>query len=309
MKKISIATTAYNEAENLPELVGQLTETFRGLAYDYEIVIIDNGSSDGSWELLRQLKLKEPRIRAVRLLRNFKHQGGLIAALEHATGDAVITMDADLQHPAGTIPELLRRWEEGHRLIHTRRKTDGEPGLRRRVNDVFYFFISKLSGMNIPQGDFRLIDRSILKVFLTLPERDKFIRGLLQWIEPNGLTLDYSPAARFRGSSKYSLKDLFILALTGVTSFSTLPLRLLFVVGIVVMLPAFTYLVYVSAYYAMFHLGLVQGSLPSGWATLVVLVIFFGSVNLMAVGVLGEYLGKVFLETKHRPIYVPAEEL
>lgn len=268
-------------------------------------MVVDNGSHDGSLALLKRLRASDPRIHFVSLSRNFGHQGGLVAGLESCRGDVAITLDADLQHPPELIPELLRLWREGYQVVNTRRRDIGNvQGARGLVNRAFYAAMSHLSGIPLHerQSDFRLLDRKALDALLSLPEREKFLRGLTYWIGFRQTSLPYDVAPRRAGRTKFNLSQLLVFAVQGVTSFSLVPLRLFVVVGIVLAGLSLLYGAYVLVYF------LAKPSFaPAGWASLAIGVFFLGGIQLIGIGVLGEYLGRVLNEVRGRPVYLVKE--
>ncbi len=300
---VSVAVPALNESETLPTLYEAIRTVMEGEQCRFELVVADNGSSDNSLQLLRALAESDPRVRYVPLSRNFGHQGGLIAALEHAEGDVVICMDADLQHPPATIPRLLEKWEQGYDVVNTRKQSRERISAARRLNDEFYYWlVSRLSGipMRDRQSDFRLMDRRALDALMTLPEKGKILRGLSYWIGFVHTTVPYDVGVRHAGKSRYRLSALVRFATDGLISFSVLPLRLFSMVGTCVSLGALLYGAFVLAYW------LIEGeqSLPSGWTSLAIGVYFLGGVQLVGIGVLGEYIGRIYDETRSRPSYL-----
>ncbi len=304
--KISIVATAFNEWENLQDLYDEICAALDGNTKDFEIVIVDNGSTDGSLQLLKTLRAADPRVGYVSLSRNFGHQGGLIAGLEHCRGGVVVTMDADLQHPPDTIVEMLDRWQEGFDVVGTVRRNDANtPRLRKMLNGLFYTLIRKSMGPETmsSQSDFRLMDRKALDALLALPEKDKFLRGLAGWVGFRQTSVSYTPRMRTAGSSKFTSAHLAAFTINGVVAFGVLPLRLLTIFGLFVATVALLYglFVFVSA---VLH-G--TGTLPPGWATLAIAVSFLGGIQLIGIGILGEYLGRTLGEVRARPAYVVCE--
>ena len=303
---VSVVATAFNEQENLEALCDEIR---RALAEEYrelEILIVDNGSTDQSLNTLKMLRSQDDRIGFVSLSRNFGHQGGLIAGLEHCSGDVIVTMDADLQHPPEVIPQLLDHWKNGIDVVGTiRAQNPDTPRLRRLLNLMFYAMIRRMMGTLSPasHSDFRLMDRRALDVLLALPEKDKFLRGLTSWIGFPQTTVSYAPRERSAGKSKLAFKHLVAFTLNGITALSILPLRLFTAFGLVVATGA--------VFYSLFILGCAlaygTGSLPPGWATLAVAVSFLGGVQLIGIGILGEYLGRTLGEVRSRPAYIVSE--
>ncbi len=307
---VSVVAPAFNEGANLRLLYERTRDVLDAAGYSFEIVIVDNGSVDDSLVILKEIHSVDPRLKYVSLSRNFGHQGGLIAGLEHGTGDVVISMDADLQHPPELIPELIRHWEQGFDVVHTTKRIDrNHRSIRDYFGEVFYRLLGHLSGMDMAtsRSDFRLYSRRVLDVLCGLPERQKFVRGLVSWLGFRQTAVEYDPAPRLRGESKFRYRHLFSLALEAILSFSVVPLRILSAVGLCISLLALLYALYLGA---LSIYALKSGNyqhLPTGWATIAVSIMFFGGVQLLSLGIVGEYLGRVYDETKRRPIYVVRE--
>ncbi len=306
-RTISIVTPAFNEEASLAPLCQRLQAMFAATPYDYQIVVVDNGSSDGSLALLRELHAADPRVEYVSLCRNFGHQGGILAGLAHARGDAVVVMDADLQHPPEVVPRLLARWEEGYKIVHTRSTRSGRWFLRRAANALYYRALERLFGARIGRSDFRLMDRVVVDQLNHLPESEKFVRGLVTWLGWPAATVPFEEATRLHGTSRLSAAELSELAFLGVASFSVYPLRLMFLLGLLLFVPSVLYLGYVLVTGLLNVLLQYRSSLPPGWATITVAILFFGSFNLIALGVLGEYVGRIYQEVKARPAFLVKE--
>lgn len=307
---VSVVTTAYNEADNLRVLYDRVRKAMEREECPFELVIVDNGSSDNSLAILKELRSYDPRVAYVSLSRNFGHQGGLIAALDFSRGDVVITMDADLQHPPEAMHDLLARWREGYEVVHAveRERPSGRSS-RHWLGDRFYRLFDRLSGLELStaRADFRLLDRRVVDALCRLPERQKFIRGLVRWLGFRQTSVPYDLAARSRGESKFRYRHLFRLAADAILSFSVVPLRMLAVAGAVLAVPAFAYSL-VAIGQGLYALVVGDHSaIPPGWATIVAAVMFFGGVQLVGLGLLGEYLGRVYDETKARPPYIVRE--
>lgn len=304
---ISIAAPAFNEKENLSPFCARIAEVMAHLAYDYEIVISDNGSTDGSLAVLKSLHAADKRVRFVSLTRNFGHQGGILAALRYSRGQAVVTMDADLQHPPEFIPNLIAEWERGFKIVNSTR-AGRQRGLARRFLDrAFYYGMDRLANFRLGQADFRLLDRLVVDGLLALPEADKFLRGLISWMGFPQTTIEYPLAGRLHGETKFRRGDLVDLALLGITSFSSAPLRMLMKLGLVLFVPSSLFLLYTigAVVWNMVRPG--GGVLPPGWATLSVTITFFGAVQLLAISILGEYVGRIYTEVKRRPSFIVRE--
>jgi len=310
-KIISVTAPAYNEEKNIPLLYEQVCATVESTGHKVELVIVENGSTDTSLEILQKLHKNDPRIQYVSLSRNFGHQGALIAGIEHCHGDAVICMDGDLQHPPSIIPELIKKWQEGFDIVFAIKNEYGKQPLTRKLFDrIFYRLISALSILPLSnaQSDFRLMDRKAATALITLPEHNKFLRGLSRWIGFKQTEVTYQPASRGYGKSKFRLFDLINFAVVGLTSFSLLPLRLFTMLGMCIAITASFY-----GFFALI-LGLYkyasggQMDIPMGWSALASGIFFLGGVQLIGVGVLGEYLGRIFEESKRRPAYIVQEK-
>ena len=291
----------------MPESATAVAAVMQRLDYDFEIVIAENGSTDGSLEVLRRLHAADKHIRFVSLTRNFGHQGGILAAMSHSRGDAVITMDADLQHPPEFIPHLLAEWEKGFKIVNSSKEGGRRGPLRRLLDRIFYYTMDRLSNLQLGQADFRLLDRQVVNQLLSFPETDKFLRGLISWTGFRQTTLTYLPADRLHGETKFSRTHLVDFALQGIVSFSSAPLRMLMKLGLLIFVPSALFLLYtiVAVFWDMAHPG--GRALPPGWATLSVTVTFFGAVQLLAISVVGEYVGRIYTEIKHRPNFLIAE--
>ncbi len=308
---ISLAITAYNEESVLEKLYERLVATLAGVDFPFEIVIVDNGSSDRTLEILKGLHEQDPRLKYVSLSRNFGHQGGLVAAMEHCTGDAIISMDADLQHPPELIPELIARWQEGNRIVYTIKNEQKLSWPRATFNRAYYFSLSRLSGFDLGggQSDFRLVDRHALDILLALNEKNKFLRGLVKWIGFPQCAVSYDVAERYRGTSKFSTIDLWRFALDGLLSFSAIPIHVFSMIGLIASALSLLYFGFVMAVWiGVSFFGVNQNILPLGWSSLAAGVFFIGGVQLIGIGLLGEYLARIFDEVKNRPTYLVQEK-
>ena len=297
---ISLIVPAFNEDENLPVLVHRLMAVMEPYG-PYEILIIDDGSTDQSRYVLRQLSAAYPVVRFLSFSRNFGHQMALRAGYEHARGDAVICLDADLQHPPELIPALIAKWREGFEVIYTVRQSD--PALswfKRTTSKTFYNLLRNISDLHLEDGaaDFRLLDRKVVDAINQFKENDLFLRGAISWVGFRQCRILYQPAARYAGRSKYSFRKMLSLAAMGITSFSTRPLYLSVLLGFGMSL--FATLFGVEVLYEYFF----TNATVSGWTTLVVLISLIGGVQFIMIGIIGVYLGKTFVEVKGRPAYI-----
>lgn len=297
---ISIVVPAYNEEENLPVLVHRLMAVMEPYP-SYEILIVDDGSSDQTRYVLRQLSNAYPAVRFLSFSRNFGHQMALRAGYDNAKGDAVICLDADLQHPPELIPTLIQKWREGYEVVYTVRQPD--PNLswfKKSTSKQFYNLLRKVSGLKIEDGaaDFRLLDRKVIDTLKQFKENDLFLRGAISWVGFRQCRILYQPAARYAGRSKYSFRKMMQLAAMGITSFSTKPLYLSVLLGFSMFL--FATLFGLETLYEYFF----TDATVSGWTTLVVLSVLIGGVQFIMIGIIGVYLGKTFVEVKQRPAYI-----
>jgi glycosyltransferase involved in cell wall biosynthesis len=297
---ISVVVPVYNERDNLGPLLDRLRPVLPSLDVACEIVIVDDGSRDGTAELVQQLSAAEPGLRLVRLSRNFGHQAALFAGLAHARGAAVVTMDGDLQHPPELIPQLVERWRAGHEIVQTIRREPADASLLKREGSRwFYRVLSALTRLNVTPGaaDFRLMDRVAVAAFLACGERRRFNRGLVQWIGFTYAEVPYDAEPRHAGRSKYSLRAMLRLAGDAIFSFSSWPLRVAGLAGGVVSLFAAGYLLFVLL------AQLFSRTVP-GWSSTLATVLVLGGTNLVVLWILGEYVGRLYEEVKQRPIYI-----
>ncbi len=298
--KVSVVVPGFNEEENIPHLIRTLTGVLNRYQ-DYEIIFVDDGSHDNSHSVLEKIHQTDSKVQYILLSRNFGHQNALKAGLDHATGDCVISMDADMQHPPELIPELVEKWQEGYDIVYTRRAADPSlPVFKRRTSSLFYRWMNFFAEVEIEEGtaDFRLLNKTALHAFQKFSENDLFIRGLIKWIGFRQYCITYDPHQRMAGKSKYSFRKMFSLALKGITSFSIKPLRFSVVIGFVISGLAFLYGIYILYVY------LFTGKTVSGWTSVIISILLIGGLQLIILGVIGEYLGKLFLQAKNRPSYI-----
>lgn len=297
---ISCVVPAYNEAANLPQLLAALTAVLEGAADAWEVIVVDDGSRDGTAAAVGPW-LTQPGVRLLRLSRNFGKEAALSAGLDHTRGDVVVLLDADLQHPPTLIPAMLQVWAAGADTVCAlRANRDDEGWFKRLGTRWFYRVVNAGSSVPIPPdaGDFRLMDRRVVAALCALPERNRFLKGLYAWVGFRTEFLPYTPAPRANGHSSFSLNGLGRLAFTGVISFSTLPLRLWSGIGALIALAALSY----GSWIVIEHL--IEGHPVPGWPTVVTSLMFFSGVQLLSIGILGEYVGRIFDEVKQRPIYL-----
>ncbi len=305
-KKISVIVPVYNEEGNLEEFYRQLIAALRKIPYRFDVLFVDDGSRDASWSIISRLGQKDRAVRGIALSRNFGQQAALSAGLEHVQADAVIMMDADLQHPPELIAEMIKKWEEGYDVVYTiREETKNISWIKKISSDFFYYLFGKLSGNHLPAGtaDFRLISADVLRNLAGFRERTRFLRGLISWMGYRSAGIRYKAEARHSGRSQYSPFKMIKFAFSGISSFSTMPLYLAAVLGAVISFFSFVYALY--AIYAR----VVNNQVVPGWASILVSVLFLGGIQLLAIGILGEYLAKVYEEVKGRPLYIVRDRI
>lgn len=299
--QLSVVVPVYNEESVIGLFHARLSAVLATCAGVHEIIYVDDGSSDGSAQLLETLRTTSPQVGVARLSRNFGKERAMTAGLELARGDAVIILDVDLQDPPELIPGMLDAWRAGADVVNMRRSgRDGETAFKKVTAHLFYRIINRLSDVSIPNdvGDFRLFSRRAVDALNRLPESNRFMKGLFAWIGFSQVTLDYQRKARAAGLSKWPYWRLWNFALEGVTSFSTVPLRVASYVGFLSALGAFVYALY------FFIKTLMWGESVKGFPTLIEIVLLLGGLQLMAIGIVGEYVGRMYLESKRRPIYL-----
>lgn len=299
---ISVVVPCFNEEDVLRATNARLLCVFDGLPYDFEVIYVDDGSSDSTPEILREFQRDDSRIRVLRLSRNFGHQMAITAGLQHASGDAVVIVDADLQDPPEVIAEFLERWRQGFNVVYgTRTEREGETQFKLWTARWFYRSISRLSDTAIPQdtGDFRLMDRRVVDALLSMPERDRFVRGMVSWLGFSQVAVPYRRPARAAGLTKFSFFKMLRFAADGIFSFSTVPLRVATWVGFAVSAIAILGILVTVAEHIAGLPGLVRG-----WASILVATLFIGGVQLICIGIMGEYIGRIYGESKRRPLYV-----
>ncbi|MFM7848231.1 MAG: glycosyltransferase family 2 protein [Rubrivivax sp.] len=302
---LSVVMPAFNEAENLPDTLQGLVHELERLALPWEVIVVDDGSHDNTLEVLRPW-FASPGVRCLKLSRNFGKEAALTAGIEHARGDLVLLMDADGQHPATLIPQMLDDWRNGaHMVCAVRSDRADEPLLKRVAARVFYRLANAGAAVSIPPdaGDFRLLDRCVVEALKALPERNRFMKGLYAWVGFETRLRPYFPHGRPHGHSTFTVGKLLGLGITGITAFSNLPLRIWSAMGALVAILALTY----GGYIVFEHF--VEGHPVPGWATMVAGLMFFSGVQLLSIGILGEYVGRIFDEVKHRPVYIVSQEL
>ena len=299
-KLVSIVIPAYNEADNIFVIAESIKKVFSSIDYHYEIILVDDGSADHTLQKIKAYASISDNVFFLEFSRNFGHQLAVKAGMDHAFGDCVISMDCDMQHPPELIPEMLQKWQEGFEVVYTIREEDKTLSKgKRSSSSLFYKTLNWLSDIDLEPGaaDFRLLDQKVVNVFRNFQENEPFLRGLVKWLGFKQYAIKYNPAARFSGKSKYTIKKMFRLALHGVTSFSIKPLYSAVYLGFILSLASVLYIPYVI--YAF-----VNNVEVSGWASMIMTIVFFGGLQLIILGIIGIYVGKMFMQTKNRPNYI-----
>ena len=305
MKKISILIPCYNEEKSLPLLYPELVKLMDGYpGYEWELMFVNDGSADGTLRVLKQLRQQDQRVNYVDLSRNFGKENAMLAGFDHVTGDCMVIIDADLQHPPTLIPEMIKWWEEGYDDVYAKRKSRGkESWLRKRLSLEFYRILQRSSRFEVLKnvGDFRLLDRCCINALKSLRESERYTKGMYSWIGFKKKEIEFEQADRVAGESSWNYRQLFSFAIDGITSFTTAPLRISTVVGFIVSMCAFLYMIYV------FFKAVLFGEPVQGYPTLVILILFLGGIQLLSLGIIGEYIGRIYNETKNRPDYIVRE--
>jgi len=300
-KLLSIVAPAYNEAENIDEFYSRILESTKDLNLDIEIIYVNDGSLDKTIDVIYKQKENNDHITAIDLSRNFGKEIALTAGLDYSSGDAVVVIDTDLQDPPELIPKLVENWNDGYDVVNAKRiKREGESSLKKITSYIYYRVLFRLSDISIPKdiGDFRLLDRKALDALLKLREKHRYMKGLFVWVGFKQKEIEYEREARFKGKTKLNLLSLFNLAFDGLTSFSIMPLRLASIIGFLSAVTGFLYGAIIVIKTIFFHEPV------AGFTSLVVLITFFGGIQLLSIGIIGEYIGRIFNETKNRPLYI-----
>ena len=304
-KKVSLLVPCYNEEQSLHLLYPELVKLMDSQSdYEWEILFVNDGSKDKTIDIIKQLREKDKRVCYVDLSRNFGKENAMLAGFDYATGDCLVIMDADLQHPPSVIPKFLKYWEEGYDDVYGQRLTRGkESWLRKRLSLSYYHILQKSARYDIlPNvGDFRLLDRKCIEELKRLRETARYTKGMFAWIGFKKKPVPFETADRVAGESSWNFRGLLHLAIEGITSFSTAPLRFSTYLGMTVSLFAFLYLIYILIKTLFF------GDPVQGFPTIMIVILFLGGVQLISLGIIGEYLGRIFHETKNRPVYVVQE--
>ncbi|MBQ2749070.1 MAG: glycosyltransferase family 2 protein [Clostridia bacterium] len=297
---LSVIIPAYNEEAVLTQTIGRLTSVMEREEYHYELIFVNDGSKDATLCLLEEASAKDSRIKYLSFSRNFGHQAAVSAGIDACSGDAVVIIDADLQDPPEVIPQMVALWQDGNDVVYGKRKSrDGESFFKTFTAKAFYRILNSLSTVDIPldTGDFRLIDRKVADVLRGLPEKNRFLRGLVSWIGFQQAPCEFSRDARAAGETKYTMKKMINLAIDGILSFSSAPLRLMAKFGFLIVFISVALFIYTIV-------SLCLGSTAAGWASLMTVITFFGGTNFVAIGLLGEYVARIYDEAKGRPNYI-----
>ena len=308
MKKISVVVPMYYEEEVAKECYTRLKNVLEKIEnYNYEIIFINDGSKDKTIEIIKEIAEENKNVKIISFSRNFGHQCAVTAGLRYVTGDAIVIIDADLQDPPELIPEMIKLWEEGNEVIYGKRKSrEGESRFKLLTASMFYKTLNALSDVEIPKdtGDFRLVDRKVVEVINSLPEHNKFLRGLFSWVGFKQKAYEYERKERYAGKTKYPLKKMLKLAQDGIFSFSIKPLKIVGAMGILSVIISIMLFVYAVLSYAFDWNNLVPG-----WTSLMVTMTFIGGMILISLWMIGEYIGRIYDETKRRPEYIIDETI
>jgi glycosyltransferase involved in cell wall biosynthesis len=303
---LSIVIPTFNEEGNVQRLHTELCQVLAQIGIEnYEVIFIDDGSTDASLARIEDLRLQDPRVHYLQFSRNFGHQHALKAGLDHARGAAVISLDADLQHPPALISQMVKLWREGAEVVYTRRQDKQNIGLFKKLSaKIFYWIANRLSEVPIEEGtaDFRLLDRKVVSAIQSFKESHLFLRGLIPTLGFKQTALDYQPAARFSGNSKYSFARMLQFAINGITSSSAKPLYFSIYLGLF-----FAFLSFVYGCYAIYTAVFTDAAI-TGWTSLIASVLFIGGIQMILIGIVGIYLGKLFVQSKQRPTYIIKKE-
>ena len=306
MKLISIVVPVFNEQENMKVFYQAVCKHMESTGYSFELIFVDDGSTDKTAVILDKLAEQDSRVYGILLARNFGHQIALTCGLDHARGDAVITMDGDMQHPPEMLPQLIGKWEEGFEIVQTVRKnTEGASWFKKFTSGMFYHTINRMSNIHITEGgsDFRLLDKAAVETLQSFKEKARFIRGIISDIGYRQTYIEFVAPERFAGKSKFSIAKMANFALDGITAYSKVPLRLAFYLGVLTGFLSLLVTVHVVYIY------LFTTEAVPGWATIAASVLLLGGIQLMGLGIIGEYIGRIFEEVKQRPLYWVSREL
>lgn len=303
--KYSIVVPVYNEEEVIHETYRRLTEVMRSTKEAYELLFVNDGSRDRTAEIIKEYSEQDPAVVLLDFARNFGHQIAITAGMDYARGEAVVVIDADLQDPPELILEMIEKWEQGFDVVYAKRtKRKGETYFKKQTAAMFYRFLRAMTDIDIPldTGDFRLLDRKVCNQMNSIQEKNRFVRGLVSWVGFKQIAVEYERDERLAGESKYPLKKMLKLSMDGITSFSYKPLKLASYAGVTLSGIGFIYLLVVL------YLKLFTESTITGWSSLIVIQLFFSGIILIILGMIGEYIGRIYDETKNRPLYIVREK-
>lgn len=307
MKKLySLVIPLYNEEQVIHECIKRVTNVMGNKSFDYEVIFVNDGSKDSTEEIVKQYCEKDDHLKLITFSRNFGHQTAITAGMDNSSGDAVVVMDADLQDPPEVILDLIAKFEEGYDVVYAiRSKRKGESLFKKVTAKIFYRYMRSMSDVDIPidTGDFRLISRQVCDVLKTLTERNRYVRGLVSWVGFKQTGVYYEREERFAGETKYPLKKMLKLSVDGITSFSTKPLKLSKWIGLIVSAAGFIYALVIIIQ------KLFGVEMQTGWASTIVIVLIIGGIQLLMMGITGEYIARIFEESKNRPLYIIKEKV
>lgn len=308
MKLVSLIIPAYCEEQVVEECYKRIKSTMDSLTnYDYEMIFVDDGSYDNTLSILERIAAYDTKLKIISLSRNFGHQIAITAGMDRASGEIAVVIDADLQDPPELIPKMLEKWENGYHVVYAKRTArEGERRLKRWTASLFYWLLNKLTDIKIPQntGDFRLMDRKVVLEMRKIKERNRFLRGLSSWVGFSQIGVEYKRDQRYAGKTKYPLRKMLKFALDGIFSFSQRPLKIALNIGFFSIFFGILLMIYVFLGKIFFP----DITVP-GWASLLIAVVFFGGVQLFTIGIIGEYIGRIYDEIKNRPLYITKEEI
>ena len=308
MKKISVVIPMYYEEDVANECYNRTKKVLNGLEnYDHEIIFVNDGSKDKTLPILKEIATKDEKAKVISFSRNFGHQAAVTAGLKFVTGDCILIIDSDMQDPPELLVDMLKLWEDGNEVIYAKRKTrKGESKFKLMTAKMFYNVLNNLSDVEIPKdtGDFRLVDRKVVDVINSMPEHNKFLRGLFSWVGFKQEPIEYERQERFAGKTKYPLKKMLKLASDGIISFSTKPLKIIGGIGIASIFISFILLIYAILSYIF-----KWNNLASGWTSLMVAITFFAGVQLVSIWMISEYIARIYDDTKQRPEYIINEKI